>query len=246
LREDYLDGVSCVAAGSCTAVGFYVPHKNGIDVPLVERWNGTSWTKAEQVRDNNRWAGVQLFGVSCVSASDCMVVGVYSPMAETQYSLAESWNGTDWTITPTPPAPGALASFLTGVSCTSDGDCMTVGSYSASSAGPLVGLSESWRGSSWSLETVPGPAGADSSGLGSVSCISGTSCVGVGDSNGYGATLAESWNGENWAIESTPDPAGSPNVTLSSTSCVAGWCSAVGEYAPSTSSSDYLPFAADT
>ena len=40
-----LDGVSCVSATSCTAVGSYVS-PSGVDRTLIESWNGTAWTLA--------------------------------------------------------------------------------------------------------------------------------------------------------------------------------------------------------
>ena len=38
-----LDSVSCVAANNCTLAGYYVPNLS-VDVPLVETWNGATWS----------------------------------------------------------------------------------------------------------------------------------------------------------------------------------------------------------
>ncbi len=83
----------------------------------------------------------ELNGVAC-AATVCTAVGdAVSPNA---VSLAEQWNGTAWTIqpTPTPPPPGGATSegvLPDGVSCTAPDACTAVGSYN--SLDPLVASS---------------------------------------------------------------------------------------------------------
>ena len=116
-------GVSCPAARTCTAVGFSI-NSAGNDVPLAERWNGTSW-KIQPVPNPAGATGTQLSGVSCSAANACTAVGT-APNA----TLAERWNGTSWRIQATPNPPGAFFAQLSSVSCPTASTCTAVGHYS--------------------------------------------------------------------------------------------------------------------
>ncbi len=65
--------VSCSTATHCIAVGSYV-NSSGVGVPLIERWNGTTW----QVQTTATPAGSTnpvLSGVKCFNPSLCLAVG---------------------------------------------------------------------------------------------------------------------------------------------------------------------------
>src|SRR5271163_4557089 len=64
----------------------------------------------------------ELFGLSCVSASDCWAVG-YTNNDTAFHTLTEQWNGTGWSIVPSPSTSAALDNDLSGVSCVSASDC---------------------------------------------------------------------------------------------------------------------------
>ena len=65
--------------------------------------------------------------VSCASSRSCMAVGSYIDLGMT--TLVESWNGTKWSIVPSPSNPDSHLAFLNGVSCTSSTSCIAVGFY---------------------------------------------------------------------------------------------------------------------
>jgi hypothetical protein len=46
-----------------------------------------------------------------------------------QVPLADAWDGTSWTIQPTPRLAGSVSSVLSGVSCPAAGACTAAGSY---------------------------------------------------------------------------------------------------------------------
>src|SRR5580692_11153395 len=72
-----------------------------------------------------------------------------------------------WAIQPVaPPSAGGL---FNGVSCSSAQSCGAVGRTD----GPLA---EAWNGTSWTLAIVPTPAGAVTSELDAVSCVSARNC----------------------------------------------------------------------
>jgi hypothetical protein len=111
---------------ACTAVGYYV-NSAGTPETLAEHWDGTTWTI--QPTPNGE---VSLSAVSCTSATACSAVGDYvstiAPGTTGELTLAEAWDGTTWTIQPTPNSTGRANSFLNGVSCTSTTKCTAVGS----------------------------------------------------------------------------------------------------------------------
>jgi hypothetical protein len=224
-----LSGVSCTSAKACTAVGNYI-NSGGTNVTLAERWKGTGW--AIQATPNHNGATTSaLRGVSCTSAAACTAVGYYINSAGTYLTLAEGWNGTNWTIQATPNHSGATTSALVGASCTSATACTAVGFY-VNSAGTDVTLAETWNGTSWMIQATPNPSGATGSLLLGVSCTSATACTAVGEydnSAGTYVTLAERWDGTAWKIQPTPNPSGATVSALTGVSCTsATGCTAVG------------------
>ena len=184
-----LNGVSCVSSNVCTAVGSNII-ANHLE-PLAESWNGTSWSiQATQHRVDGTDGGLN--GVSCVSLSVCAAVGSNS-VANHQETLVESWNGTSWSIQPTPNPIGARNGGLNGVSCASPNACTAVGGWSSPGAGG--GMAARWNGTSWSVRQTPGIGGV----LSDVSCASPTACTAVG---GNGVMR---WNGRQWSRQRPRD-----------------------------------------
>jgi hypothetical protein len=162
----------------------------------------------------------------------CTAVGYYWYSGVT-VSLAEGWDGTSWTIQPTPNPSGATDSSLWGVSCTSATACTAVGAYETNaSTQTQVALAERWDGTAWTIQTTPNPTGARRSSLSGVSCTSATACTAVGNyknSAGRQVTLAERWEGTRWTIQATPNPTGD-DPFLTGVSCTSATCTAVGYF----------------
>jgi hypothetical protein len=230
-----LTGVSCTSASACIAVGY---SGNLYAQTLVEQWNGTAWSivpspdlvgSASPTEDN------YLKAISCTSASACTAVGFAADSFIDGPTLVEQWNGTSWSIQPSPsPVVGSDLSDLdelNGVSCTSASACTAVGSFS-STANPMRGpytqgnLIEQWNGTAWSV--APVPAGPPT--LYGVSCTSASACTAVGFTTGTGnnsSTLVET----SATITTNPapvpavagvspnsgSPSGGTNVTISGT-----------------------------
>ena len=87
-----LDGVSCVSASSCEAVGNY--SSNSLGQTLIESWNGTVWS----VVPGPSPSVACLYGVTCVSARSCKATGEYVNNSGVVRTLVESWNGSAWSI----------------------------------------------------------------------------------------------------------------------------------------------------
>ncbi len=229
--RSYLNGVSCTSASACTAVGDHYDSATLVDAPLVERWNGSSWS-IQTIPNPPGADETFLNGVSCTSATACTAVGSHNS-APGLTTLVERWNGSSWTIQTTPNQAGSNDVELGHVSCTSASACVAVGSYYDSSAGNYRSLVERWNGSRWTIQTTPGPVGTDTSSLSDVSCTSASACTAVGFSvysaTGALATLVERWNGSSWTVQTSPSPGNRSDVQLNGVSCTsASACTAVG------------------
>lgn len=111
-----LNGVVALAANNVWAVG---DDTNSVGpsatyAPLVEHWNGTSWSV---VSSPMQGTSDLLNGIAAVSANNIWVVGDYRSGIDPQgpyYTLIEHWNGTSWSVVNSPnPGSGALANILT-------------------------------------------------------------------------------------------------------------------------------------
>ncbi len=225
---NYLVATSCLSPGFCMAVGHY-SDQAGDDHALIETWNGTSWEVLPSPAAGS--APSDLTGVSCLSITSCWAVGYDGQGSADDQTLVESWNGTAWSIVPSPNSgPG---SGLNGVTCTSGGPCIAVG-YGTLESTVAQTLVESWDGTDWSIIASP-DVGSNGNVLDGVSCTSGNSCMAVGQYATVGGypeqTLAVRWNGATWAVVATPDRDKSETNSLDSVSCAGPqFCMAVGEY----------------
>jgi hypothetical protein len=169
-----------------------------------------------------------LFGVSCVRSDMCVAIGraacrkVGTPAGCT---LFESWNGSQWSVVPSPKRP-SYTTYLGGVSCATSQFCVAAGYDSGSTETQTV--IETWNGTNWSVTPSPNVGGDY---LYGVSCANPTFCVAVGRSvvsSSQNAALIESWNGSQWSVVSSPSEETGSYLSgvscTSATSCVAdGW-----------------------
>ena len=225
-----LSDVSCVTASFCMAVG-----SSGTGTAtLAEPWNGSSWSIANTPPLPTGTSG-SLNEVSCPSASFCVAVGNYYSQTASGSSgeIADTWNGSSWSIANTPPLPTGTSGFLSGVSCPSAGFCMAVGNYYSQTASGL--LADTWNGSAWSAVAAPTlPTGTNSGSLSGVYCQSANFCMVVGSyyNSSGGGELADTWNGSAWSAVAAPAfPTGTNGGSLNEVSCPsASFCMAVGSY----------------
>ena len=79
-----------------------------------------------------------LNGMSCTSPSQCVAVGEAgstNPGTPISQTLVESWNGSTWSITPSPSSSPAGLAELQAVYCVNSVSCVAVGSNENSAAG---------------------------------------------------------------------------------------------------------------
>ncbi len=221
--DNVLNGVTCRSASFCVAVGSWGDRK----ATLVESWNGSAWSIVTSPDGSTANGFNQLSAVSCTSTSSCTAVGFYNVGVGSWETLAESWNGSTWSVVSSPDQ-GTDGSVLYGVSCAGASSCTAAGRYDIGTAASYQTLTESWNGSTWSIVSSPNQASGNDT-LAGVTCLSATSCTAVGDNPPQ--TLVESWNGSTWSLVSSPNEGTGQNA-LSGVSCTAASsCFAVGYHA---------------
>ncbi len=226
--KNALDAVSCTSANNCVAVGRFASGSS-MDHTLVESWDGTAWSVVPSP-DGSPTSENRLYGVSCSSATNCVAVGSAQSSESVSQTLIESWNGTTWSVVPSPDPgnPGSSFNNLSAVSCASAISCVAVGSW-GNTSGSDATLVESWNGATWSVVPSPQPGN-----LNGVFCTSATNCVAVGsdeNASNVSQTLIESWNGAAWSVIPSPNAGGGSANYLGAVSCASvASCVAVGSY----------------
>jgi hypothetical protein len=229
-----LDGVTCVSADECWAVGYSDasgPNSTGVGT-VIEEYTGSGWTIVTGPTASGGRTD-ELAAVTCVSAADCWAVGAYYVAGGSDnQGLIEQYTGHGWSVVSSPLPPGSVESSLSSITCAGADDCWAVGGWGdVNFDGPT--LIEQDTGSGWSIVPSPVPPGSTQSALNGVSCASAADCWAVGfsgDENFNTAALIEQDTGAGWTIVSDVAPSGNAGgEVLSGTTCMdTGHCVAVG------------------
>ena len=132
-----LNAALALAPNDVWAVGFSTPTPpptQAATLTLIEHFDGTSWSvvPSPNVGPNSIYQSNRLFGVTANSSNDVWAFGSYfaSDGSGHQMTLLLHWNGTDWTIAPSPnPSKGGFLSDLLFAGVTpSPGNIWIVGS----------------------------------------------------------------------------------------------------------------------
>jgi hypothetical protein len=125
--------VSCSMATMCVAVGQYYDTAALQYDPLIEQWDGSSWSTATLIEDHTTEFS-RLQGVSCSTTTFCVAVG-FDPefLAGTPgQPIVTTWNGVAWT-----PMLAEATLDPWGVSCPSAAFGVAVGGNAETYRGPL-------------------------------------------------------------------------------------------------------------
>jgi hypothetical protein len=180
-----LTSVSCPSSRMCIAVGGLLVFGRGIEVPIIERWNGTQWQPMPAPV-----GGASLTSVSCSSARSCVAVGSSARPGGHAQPVAIRMQGRRWSWLRLPVVHG-FDGVLNSVSCRTGG-CVAVGfAFHPTTGGAQIGrglVIARWQGG-WTVrtltppaDTTAGAAASSSEELAAVSCppARATSCVAVG------------------------------------------------------------------
>lgn len=156
--------------------------------------------------DHNR-----LGAVAVVSANDIWAVGNTGFGLSSLSTLTEHWNGTSWSVVPSPDGTFGV-NFLTDVDEVTSNDVWAVGyswngSTSNNQARTLV---LHWNGSTWNAVSSPNTSDPENRLLGVVA-ISANDVWAVGSTYDYTfyRTVIMHWNGTSWSLLPSPNPPGS-------------------------------------
>jgi hypothetical protein len=96
--DNELEAVSCSSSSDCWTVGYYV-NQTAAQLNEALHWDGAAWTLAPTPQPGgtaNSHDGNGLYGVSCVSTSDCWAVGYSFDPRKPASNQALLWDGSAW------------------------------------------------------------------------------------------------------------------------------------------------------
>ena len=203
--------VAALAATDVWAAGsFFSPATNNWEQPLVEHWNGASWSV---VPSPSIGTSSVLRGVAALAPNDIWAVGdTYT----TQYqTLVLHWDGTNWSRVSSPNV-GPYGNALYRVTALAANDIWAVGE--ANNSGSTLTLH--WDGARWSV--IPSPnsdnlynilldvAAVSSDDIWAVGRS--TYAIPVGEDEEYhDVALLMHWDGAHWSLVASAQPNTSDN-----------------------------------
>ena len=236
--QNILTAVADLSPANAWAVGYSVDNSsyyNPVYRPLTEHWNGTGWSAVPAATDSNGGSDV-LSGVAAASATDAWAVGNHFDATIGGYDgLIEHWNGTGWSIVPSPTSTSNLSS----VAVISASDVWAAGQAQGQPA------FEHWNGKTWTAFSGP-PVSAAYVSVSGITAVSASDVWAVGTTRGTarGApyqTLAEHWNGKDWSIVPTPNPVTGNDLFIQAAAISSSDVWAVGyDYGPTGGASPLL------
>jgi hypothetical protein len=237
-----LAAVRCAGARDCWAVGTY-QRKLGAVFSQALHWTGRKWFRVAipAAPGGSRPGDIsELFDVVCTSSASCFAVGDFGVSVNriVEQNEALHWNGRKWSLIKTPNPGGTLVgdlNSLRSIRCTSQVDCLAVGTYGTLST--MLNETLRWNGRRWLTLSAPNPAGTgggDINVLSGLACSSPGNCWAVGTSGSVVAPSASlqnqvlHWNGTAWSQVTAPTPDAVENL-LSFVTCSSSTnCWAVG------------------
>jgi hypothetical protein len=229
-----LQSVAAVSASDAWAVGASEEVDDTQAKTLIEHWNGKAWSVVPSPNPghNSINSGNVLTGVSAVASNNVWAVGYYW-QDSLDRTLIEHWNGSSWSVVPSPnQAPGGY-NVLYGISARAANDIWAVGYSDNEDQLGMISLVEHWNGSSWSIVSSPNQSTGQS--LQSVSALSGGDVWATGsfydEPTDVWKTLTQHWNGSTWTLVPSPSPGNYLGNVLASVKAISSnnvW--AVGSY----------------
>jgi len=206
----FLEGMAVLSDCDAWAVGtMWQTALGNPTIALVLHWNGTSWetpTVPVSLHVNTR-----LSAVAAISPTDVWAAGyLWNQQTNHWRSLVVHWDGTSWSIVPS-PSPGTYLTWFTGLSAVASNDVWASGySDDGGRSQPLI---VHWNGIRWKV--VPSPAGL-TGWLTDVSATSPTNAWAVGATTTHARraprTLIEHWDGRAWTVQPSPNPGTTNNI----------------------------------
>jgi hypothetical protein len=203
--ENALNGVDALASNNVWAVGYSGRHT------LIERWNGTQWRVVASPNAGTTGDRNTLTSVDALSSTNAWAVGS-TLTATSRRSLIQRWNGSSWTIVPS-PNPGTLGNSLLGVAGAGPSDIWAVGWKNSREEG-LRSLLLHYDGTGWTEGAGVPRVGTGDNVLTGISVVSNEDVWVTGyyvDGTQY-KTLTLHYNGTTWS--QVPSPNGADGTSI--------------------------------
>jgi hypothetical protein len=215
-----LFAVSCANSATCVAVGEDVARS-----AIIEELSGGTWAIASTPIPSGAVA-TALNAVSCPDTETCFASGLSIDSSGHYSTYVVKRSGGTWSLESTPNPVGERYVHLSGISCATPTDCVTVGDvYDASKSHALV---EELSGGTWTVMSTP-PFHRATSPVFGISCPTASSCVLVGYSRTRvgNVPVVEVMAAGAWKLVHPPHP--TAGAIFAGVSCLsAATCVAVG------------------
>lgn len=169
----------------------------------------------------------QLDAVATITATDVWAVGAAENAIGNNQPLAEHWDGTSWSIVPT---PSVEVGNLLGVAAVSSTDVWAAGSLLLSSRGNTASFIH-WNGRKW---TVAKSGVVANSTIFGITAVASNDLWAVGEVENQTTfneqTLIEHWNGKTWSVVASPNATGQFSILNGVTAVSASDIWAVGRF----------------
>ncbi len=203
------------------AVGDYTDASTPVIHTLTEHWDGSSWSVVPSP-DAGSSLNILQKVAPIPGTKELWAVGVSGNSSGPQQTLIEHFDGTSWSIVPSPNI-GTANNVLNDVVALSKSDAWAVGNSPSTQT-----LIEHWDGVSWSL--YPSPVTPVAAGLQAITQVPETNelwAVGFAQPN----TLTLHFDGTSWSIVPSPN-VNSPqfNVLLGAAAAASNDVWALGSY----------------
>jgi hypothetical protein len=107
-----------------------------------------------------------------------MAVGYYVTSTNQANTLIASWDGTAWSVVPSPNEGSVGIDSVSSISCVSTSSCTAAGDFNNGTV--VQTLIETLKGTTWSVVSSPDSSASDANALYGVSCPMGGTCTAVG------------------------------------------------------------------
>jgi hypothetical protein len=210
---NYLEDLVSTSSSDIWAVGSMDSLEGGLWT-LTIHWNGTEWMQIpspNKTGPNGIVYSQALNSAVAFGPNDVWAAGYYR-VGNTEHTLVEHWDGTQWSIVASPDGPTGDG-LLRGMSGSSPTDVWAVGEYQKTDFNVMAkGLTLHWNGTVWSVIVPPNPSPWGVNPLNHVVALAPSDAYAVGQwenaTQGL-STYVIHWDGAAWTQISSQDAPGS-------------------------------------
>jgi hypothetical protein len=156
-RQAWLTSVAALAPDDVWAVGYFAPVRRA-ETPLIEHWNGRSWSLQPTVAlTRAKGALPQTVGsIVALAPHDVWVLG-HGARITGPFDVFLHWNGTSWHLFPGPRliSPRLGTAWMQALGTDHHGRVWAVGGWvgPGESGFPRGGIVERWNGRQWEVDS---------------------------------------------------------------------------------------------